>query len=325
MRLYVYLVSGFLLWGCSPKKVYSGSDSGSIVRFDTALYQYLTGKASEAALSDYRDFLDEYGEKVMGIGRSDSAGFYDRLKACFSEPTLMQLYGDEQVRLADLSALNRELSDGMDRLSRHFPDLRRPKIYLHISGWRQNVIVTDDFLSLSADKYLGADYPLYQEFFYEYQRSGMSPDRMSPDFLLGFLMANFPFEGKEDVLLDRMIYEGKLRYLLSELIPDRKVYECVGYTEAQYRWCDDCRDRIWKSILDNQHLFRPDYRTTSAYLNEAPSTSTLPSDSPGRVGVWLGFQIVVSYMKHHPETDWPALMNRTDYAAFLKDSRFNPV
>jgi hypothetical protein len=321
----MYLIAGLLLLGCSPKKVYSESNpEGKIIRFDSVLYQYLTQNKPDEALSGYRDFLDEYGEKVIGIGTSDSAGFYDRLKKYFSEPTLMQLYGDEQSRLADISALESELLPGIDILLQHFPALRRPEIYLHVSGWGQNVIVTDTILSLSADKYLGADYPLYQEFFYEYQRQGMAPGRMAPDYLLGFLMASFPFQGKEDILLDRIIYEGKLRYILSRLLPERKPYEWVGYTQAQYNWCNDHCDRIWKSVLDNQHLFHPDYLTTSAYLTEASSTVTLPSDSPGRVGVWLGFQIVASYMKHHPETDGQALMDRTDYVAFLKDSRFNP-
>jgi hypothetical protein len=319
------LISGLLFLGCSPKKTYSESNpDGKIIRFDSVLYQYLTQNKADETLSEYRDFLDEYGEKVIGIGRSDSAGFYDRLKKYFSEPILLQLYGDEQSRLADISALSTELSSGMEILLQHFPDLRRPEIYLHVSGWGSNVIVTDHILSLSADKYLGEDYPLYQDFFYEYQRQGMSPGRMSPDYLLGFLMANFPFQGNEEILLDRIIYEGKLRYILSRLLPERKPYELVGYTQAQYNWCNEHCDRIWKSVLDNQHLFRPDYLTTSAYLKEAPSTSTLPSDSPGKAGIWLGFQIVASYMKHHPETDWKVLINRTDYVEFLKDARFNP-
>ncbi|GHV56425.1 gliding motility lipoprotein GldB [Bacteroidia bacterium] len=326
MRLSVCLVLGFLFLGCSPKKTYSGTNPDvQIVRFDSVLYQYLTQDKPDEALAGYQEFLSEYGEKVIGIGRSDSAGFFDRLKNYFSEPTLRQIYGDEQVRLADISAVNAELLSGMDLLLQHFPNLRRPKIYLHVSGWGQNVIVTDDILSLSADKYLGADYPLYQEFFYEYQRQNMSPDRMAPDYLLGFLMSNLPFQGNADLLLDRMIYEGKLRYILSQLLPKRQLWEFVGYTQAQYTWCAGYCDRIWKSVLDNRHLFRPDYPTTSAYFKEAPSTSTLPSGSPGRVGVWLGFQIVLSYMKHYPETDWQVLMHRTDSVEFLKEARFNPT
>ena len=326
MRVSVYLAICFSLLSCSPQKVRGESNpENSIIRFDAVIYQYLTQNEPDEVLSEYRTFLDEYGEKVLGIGRSDSIGFYDRLKQYFSEPTLMQIYGDEQILFSDISALQTELLSGMDVLFQHFPELHRPQIYLHVSGWGQNVVVSDEILSLSADKYLGLDYSLYQDFFYEYQRQGMAPDWMAPDYLLGFLMANFPFQGNEEVLLDRMIYEGKLRYMQSQLLPQRKTWEYTGYTQVQHDWCTKHRDRIWKSILDNQHLFRPDYLTTSAYLKDAPATATFSSDSPGRVGIWLGFQIVVSYMENHPETPWQTLMNRTDYVEFLKEARFNPV
>jgi hypothetical protein len=324
-RLFIVWMFGFLFWNCSPKKVYSESQPDvPIIRFDSVLYHYLTQNQPDASLAGYRDFLDEYGEKIIGIGRSDSAGFYDRLKTYFAEPTLMQLYGDEQACLADLSAINAELSSGMNILLGHFPDLRPPKIYMHVSGWGQNVIVTDEILSLSADKYLGADYSLYRDFFYDYQLQGMLPGRIAPDYLLGFLLANFPFRGNEAVLLDRMIYEGKLRYILSQVLAGRQHWECINYTQAQYEWCIGHCERIWQLVLENRHLFLPDYLTTAAYLQEAPSTATLPSDSPGRVGIWLGFQIVTSYMKNHPATTMRDLIHRTDYAEFLKEARFNP-
>jgi len=319
---FIPLTICFLLIACSSQKKLD--TDAQIIRFDTALYQYLTQNEPDGFLDEYRTFLDEYGEKIIGIGRSDSAGFYSRLREYFSESTLMQLYSDQQVLFSDISALNAELSSGMEILLKQFPELRRSKIYLHVSGWLQNVVVSDEILSLSADKYMGADYSLYPEFFYEYQRQNMLPERVAPDYLLGFLMANFPFRGNAEVLLDRMIYEGKLRYILSRLLPKRKMWEYVGYTGEQHKWCNTHRDRIWKSILDNQHLYRPDYFTTDIYLKDAPTTATLSPDSPGRVGVWIGFQIVVSYMERHPTTDWRTLMNQTDYVAFLKESRFNP-
>jgi hypothetical protein len=325
IRIYTCFIFCFLLLSCSHKKAYSESNPGlQIHRFDTGLYQYLTQNSRNETLTGYIPFLNEYGEKVIGIGKTDSTGFYERLRNYFSEPALMQLYRDEQAEFADISAINTELFAGMETLLQHFPALRQPEIYMHVSGLAQNVIVTDEILSLSADKYLGAGYPLYRDFFYDYQRQLMTPGRVVPDYLLGFLMANFPFQGNDEILLDRMLYEGKLRYILSQVLPQRKIWEAVAYTQEQYNWCTERQSRIWKSVLENQHLFKPDYRTTSLYLNEAPYTATLPSDSPGRAGIWLGFQIIVSYMKNHPETTWPELMNQIDYPELLKQSKFKP-
>ncbi|GHT54409.1 gliding motility lipoprotein GldB [Bacteroidia bacterium] len=325
IRIFILVVSCIFSAGCSGKKAYGEEiPDFKIIRIDTELYNYLSKNEPDSVLKADTGFWNVLGEKVIGIGRSDSTGFYERLKKYFSEPTLMGLYRDEQKQFADIQTLTSEVSSGLDVFLKEFPAIKRPQVYLHVSGLNQNVIVTNEILSLSADKYLGADYPLYQQFFYDYQRQLMTPDRMAPDYLLGFMMANLPFKGKDDVLLDRMLYEGKLRYILSMLLTDRQAWEYVGYNEAQYAWCSNNQKQIWKTILENQHLFTGNYMTTAQYLKEAPHTSFLPVESPGRVGVWLGYQIIVSYMKQNPDTGFQELMDLTGYQDLLKQSKYKP-
>lgn len=315
-----------VLSSCNKREVYGEVSSGTeIIRFDKALYEYLTNaSSSDDDLIAYADFVDEFGKNVIRIGSIDSIGFYERLRNYFSEATLRKLYADEQLAFEDTGSINKELSYGIEALLEAFPRLNRPYIYMHVSGLEQNVIVTDSILSLSADKYLGEDYPLYAYFFEDYRRRLMTRERVVPDYLLGFMMANFPFEGRADVLLDRMLYEGKLRYILSCLMPDREKREAVAYTEEQYDWCLSNEKNIWMLILENKHLFEPDYVVTDKYLREAPYTSALPVESPGRAGIWLGFRIVSSYMKQNPKTSWADLMSLTDYQRLLQDSKYKP-
>jgi len=325
IRTFFLLIISFFSIGCSGKKAHCEETPGiRIIRVDTDLYNYLTHNAPDSVLSAHKDFLDVLGEKVIYIGKSDAVGFYEGLKKYFSEPTLINLFLDEQTHFADIETLNEELSYGLDILQSKFPQIKQPKVYIHVSGLNQNVIVTDEILSLSADKYLGADYPLYQNFFFDYQRQLMSPDRMTPDYLLGFMMANLPFKGNEDVLLDRILYEGKLRYILSKLLPKRQVWEYVGYSKEQYLWCSDNQKKIWKTILGNQHLFSSNYMTTAQYLKEAPHTAFLPEESPGKVGIWLGYQIIIAYMNQNHGVDFDKLMELTDYQELLKQSKYKP-
>ena len=309
---------------CSGNKTNEDSPEFAIIRFDTDLYNYLTQNAPDGILQKHEDFLDIFGEGVISIGKSDSADFYSRLKEYFSESTLMGIYRDEQEIFSNLAKINKELSNGLHILLQQFPEIKPPKVYMHISGFGRNIVVTDDILSISADKYLGSDYPVYQEFFYDYQRKLMTPDRIVPDYLLGFMMANLPFTGDEDVLLDRILYEGKLRYLLSQLLPKRQDWEYVGYDNEQYSWCSEHQSEIWKTIIENQHLFSGNFLTTNQYLKEAPYTAYLPVESPGRVGIWLGYQIVSAYMKQNPKTGFKELMEITDYQELLKQSKYKP-
>jgi len=309
---------------CSGNKTNEGQPEFTIIRFDTDLYRYLTQNASDSILRNDKDFMDILGAGIIGIGKSDSTGFYSRLKNYFSDSTLMRIYKDEQDKFSDITDINKELSKGLTVFLQQFPKIKPPKVYMHVSGFNRNIVVTDDILSLSADKYLGSDYSLYQNYFYDYQRQLMNPDRIVPDYLLGFMMANLPFKGDEDVLLDRMLYEGKLRYFLSQLLPNRQEWEYVGYDKEQYEWCTQHQSLIWKTILENHHLFTADYVTTNQYIKEAPNTAGLPVESPGRVGIWLGYQIISEYMKQKPNTGWQELMALTDYQNLLKQSKYKP-
>ena len=278
-----------------------------ILRFDTDFYRYITAELPADSLQKYNPFLSDYTEKVIDD---------------FSDSTLMQIYRDEQKIFADLSGLQKDISFGMKILLQNFLNLKQPEIYLHVSGWNYRVVTGENYVSLSADYYLGADYPLYQSYFYEYQLPQMTPERMAPDLFLGYLMSEFPFRGNESVLLDKMLYEGKLRYIISKLLPKRKNWEYVAYTQEQYNWCKDNESQIWKTILERQQLFTSDYLTTAQYFRDAPYTTSMPVESPAKLGIWIGFQIITNYMKQHPKTTWIELMNQEDYLLILRESKY---
>ena len=316
----------FIGFSCAGRKILVESNPDlNVKRFDVDFYKYLNKQLPEEDfLTQYKPFLEVFGTQIIDMEVVDSIGFYERLNSFFSEPALMSLYKDQQEKFVDFDFVDRELNPALVTLLAEFPNLKQPNVYVHVSGLNQSVIVTDEVLSLSADKYLGTDYPFYQRFFYDYQLQNMTPARIVPDYLLGFMMANFPFEGNQDVLLDKMLYEGKLRYILSRLLPERKPWEYVAYTKDQYSWSDKHEADIWKTILENEHLYSPDYMRVTQYINEAPHTTVVSTQSPGRLGVWVGFRIISSYMKKHKETTLADLMKLTDAGELLKEAKYKP-
>jgi hypothetical protein len=296
-----------------------------IMRFDLVLYEYINGACSEETLLQvHKPFLDIFGDKIIGIGTTDSTGFFSRLKQFFSDSTLMELYEDETLLYSNLSDIEARISFGFDVLQSEFDSINIPQLCMHVSGLNQNVIVTEDCISLSADKYLGSTYKLYQDFFYDYQRQNMTPGKVASDYLLAYLLTHFPFQGNQQVLLDRILYEGKIRYLLSMLIPSCSDAEIMGYTEMQELWCRENETEIWNAILQQKHLYVNDHLVVQKYVEDAPFTSFLSRQSPGRVGVWVGYRIVRSHMKHNPKTSLKAIMHSTDYPEILKNAKYKP-
>ena len=60
------------------------------------------------------------------------------------------------------------------------------------------------------------------------------------------------------------------------------------------------------------------------YMEPAPFSGRMPKESPGRVAVWTGWQIVKAYMDRHPNTTLQELMAIPDAQLLLNESKYKP-
>lgn len=50
----------------------------------------------------------------------------------------------------------------------------------------------------------------------------------------------------------------------------------------------------------------------------------MPEGAPGRIGIWVGWQMVRAYMDAHPETNIHQLLLMTEGLDFLQESGYKP-
>lgn len=329
-KLLLILSLSFYLFSCNGQNTHipaavTSAAPVKINRFDKELFKLVdTGDSTRQAeiTGGYPQMLDVLGKGILNMKSPAMPGFFDKLTNYYSEPTLKSLYADAIRQYDDVSQIEQQLGNGFAWLKACFPSMQIPAIYMHVSGFNQNVLVGDSLLSISIDKYLGEEYPLYQEFFYDFQRRLMTPEHIVPDYLAGWLMSEYPFEGKENVLLDRIIYEGKIKYLIHQAFPELTPEQLMGYTGASYNWCKENEANLWKAIIERKHLYTPDQMTTAKYFESTPCVF-LSSDAPGNIGSWIGWQIVDKYMKETDATP-EALMQNNDSQAILTASKYKP-
>ena len=59
---------------------------------------------------------------------------------------------------------------------------------------------------------------------------------------------------------------------------------------------------MWRYFLENELLYSKDSKLGNRFINPAPFSKfylEIDNESPGRVGTWLGWQIVRSYMNNN--------------------------
>lgn len=299
-----------------------------IERFDQDFWA-MNGQDIPTALvrldSVYPAILPVYLERVVEFGKVDDSLTVVTLQSFFADTSVVKLYSDALRTFNNVGPFEKELTLAFRRANYFFPEKQIPTIYMHISGLNQSVVVGEGFLSLSSDAYLGVDYPLYEQVgIYRYLRQNMIPEKVVPDYVIAWLTSEFPFVSYSGELLEEILYRGKILYVASLLLPEVEESLLIGYTADQWKWCHANESEMWLTMIQGKHLFSHDSMIRVKYLNDAPFTSLFSQDSPGRAGVYIGWQIIENYMETNPDVSPLDLMRSGNAAYILQQSGYNP-
>ena len=189
--------------------------------------------------------------------------------------------------------------------------------------YRNKTIVTDTIVLISLDTYLGSDHHFY-EGIQRFLTLNMKRSQIVSDLAANY-SEGYIFQNKPKTLLDDMIYFGKQLYFKDKMIPFKSDAEKIGYSEEQIEWAKANESEIWRYFIERELLFSTDNSLAGRFIADAPFSKfylELDSESPDKIGQYLGWEIVRSYMKNN---DVPFLeMLRMDADEIFNKSKFKP-
>ena len=200
-----------------------------------------------------------------------------------------------------------------------------PTIYTVIGemDYNNKAIYANDKLIIALELYLGKGHEFYT--FPEYIEQNFEERQMMPDVVSSFAMRTIPAP-TEKSLLSEMIYYGKELYLKDILLPNYTDSERIGYLPEQITWCQENESYIWRFFVDENLLYSSDSKLANRFINLAPFSKfylEIDNESPGRIGQWIGWQIVRSYMENNPKTTVADLF-KMDARELFEKSKYKP-
>ena len=327
----IAIAASALLTACNrPKRAADIDDidlNVTIERFDSALWTMDRHNLAEAVVrldSAFPDITPVYLEHVVEFGAVGDTITVHNLQKFFADTAVTQLYTETQARFANLGDYEKTLTDAFKRAKYFFPEKPTPRLYAHLSGLNQSMVVGDGFVSGSIDNYMGSDYPLYARVgIYRYLRQNMRPEKLVPDYIVAWLTTEYPFVQHSGELVEEMIYRGKILYTASVLLPNLPDSVIIGYSAEQWKWCLKYEHDMWMVLVGSKHLFSRDAMIRIKYMNDAPFTKPFTQESPGRAGAFVGWRIVEQYMREHPEVSPKELLLRTA-DEIMRETPYNP-
>ena len=208
----------------------------------------------------------------------------------------------------------------------YFPRTNTPRVIGLINNvdYQSKTIYTDSLLLISLDTYLGSDHYLYKGI-PEYVRQEMDIEYLTSHVASKYAVNKIP-PNKDRSLLSQMIYHGKQIYFKELVLPRSTDAQKMGYTNEQIDWVVENELYMWQYFIQKQLLYKTDPSLIQRFIDPAPFSKfylEIDNQSPGRVGVWMGWQIIRSYMNRYPDTNISDLLNLPAQTLFLK-SNYKP-
>lgn len=241
-------------------------------------------------------------------------------------PIWQEVYAEVKASMGDFAGQTADLENYFKRYMHYFPATKLPEVYTLIGEMDPStrIIYTGDHLLISLESFLGKDHKFYVNSFAEYLRANFEADQILPEVALAM---NRPMIKSPDPrFISHMIAAGKQYYAMDLLLPDLDPSRRIGYTSEQYQWAQANEYYIWRNFLDSKILFDTNQKLLDRFINPAPFSKfylEIDNESPGRIGTYIGLQIVRSYMKNNPKVSLKDLM-QMDPEVLFEQSRYKP-
>ncbi len=315
-KVLIIIVLISLVFSCeteskSEKEIAKIDITVNVERFDK-LFAEVTPKSLPELKSDYPFMFSKRYNDSVWIAR-------------INDTLQQQLNAEVAKAFPNESLFEDEVLSMFQHLKYYYKAFKTPRIITVTSDvdYRNKTIVTDTIVLIALDTYLGQDHEFYvgiQNFIKQNFRSSQIVSDLATQYAQQQI-----YQPKRKSLLDEMIYFGKVLYFKDVMIPFKSDEEKIGYTKGQLDWALDNESYIWRYFVERELLFDTNPKLLERFINPAPFSKfnlELDTESPGRLGQYIGWQIVRAYMKNNDVTLQQMLSANAD--DIFNKSKFKP-
>ncbi len=278
----------------------------------------------------YSTFYVRYISNIVNNGGRINDSSYNQNMFAFLKDKEMNLAFKEVEAMYsdnDIELLGEELTEAVKRYKVFFPERKTPKQFVtFMSGFNYNVVYVDSTIGLGLEMYLGENNEFYNMLqFPKFRTRAMNKHHLLSDAVRGWVITEFDnTDTPVNNLLYHMIFYGKIFYVCDALLPQVSDSLKFGYTTKQLNTCLENEKNYWGFFVKDNKLFENDLKIVSEFTSDGPFTRAISKECPPRVAMWLGRQIVKSYMEHNKDVTLSDLMNEKDSQKILSKSKYKP-
>ena len=215
----------------------------------------------------------------------------------------------------------------------YFPEYPLPKKIIYFIGPLDGFgnSIGADYMAIGLQMFLGDTSSWYQseqikKYFPPYMSRNFTPRFIPITAAKNLLQDIAPNSNLTQGLIIEMIEMGKRQYILKKVLPENNDADLFGYSASQYAATIKAEQDIWNYLLKMNLVYAKDPKVASQLLNEGPFSLYFGNEIPGNVGIFIGYQIVKSWMEQQSEKEQSNLIALLQLPAekIFAESKYKP-
>lgn len=293
-------------------------------------FQTKNNNNTAAAIADYQQSIPDVLAYQFGycwqVGLPNDPNLLVNIEQFKAQKHIKRFEKAIAQKFTDLQKRHQEITDGFKRLSVHFPHNKAPKSISYLySNFAASAFCTETDIAIGLERYLGYKSPVIQSLppnqFYDWMKKAMDDQFLERDAVCAWVMTHY-FEELNDVsTIEAIIQWGKILYCTEAAFPEYPKEIILRYSKANLAWATENERSFWEYLVKQKMLLSTSEKDQANLLREAPFTAGLPEKGPDRLGQFLGWRIVHSYMEQYDLTLEQLI--KTPYTKLLNEYEIN--
>lgn len=236
---------------------------------------------------------------------------------------------DVKREFPDLNKFTTDLSSFFDHVRFYYKDFSNPVVYTLTAGYGVDLEVQDSVLVIGLEYFLSdsAHYsprdPVSGMIIPAYIRKRLKKQFLCP--AIGMVVADryCKTDLLDNSMLGEMVKWGKIYYFMEKTMPCLPDSLLAGYSQKELESIQSNLSTIWAHYAEKKLFFSTDLFLIRKYCDERPNVVEIGDDCPGRIGRWLGWQIVRKWASDH-KIPLRQVMAETNSRKIFSESGFRP-
>lgn len=313
------IISLIIATSCSN---HDGKSCTPINRFEAEVINY-----PHLTTEQQTTFINQYTEILTILNQSIKADSISELPTIIpTTPIYKSFISDVTNTFATTDTLSQTLYQILDQYAKETATTI-PQVSTYITPYNQSIILSDQYILIALNHYLGSNHPSYTHLSDEI-KINKHPNRIPYDIAESLLRNQYSNDyllTTQSTLLDHILYEGFIINSIQQLHPSFQLTTALGYTAQQLEWSRKNSQQIWQKLISSDLLYTTQPFEISKLINPTPYTANISSDSPGKLGIWIGTQIITSYINAESISSITSLYEKlktTDNQTILMQSQY---